>query len=277
MAKKARKVQPTLQPDALKKATFEVRFKGPGISPAKVSLRAVSDALSAVQDLASGRDPYETAQVPASKLIGLVGVRSGSAVYACVARSPIEARANLSLVGDILSGDDDAPLDERAVAAFRPIESLSDIAKSIGCRLEVSLVGPQRRQRLFSVGQGDYERLAARLFIEGETSVVGTVERVGGATATKCLLRVPGRRKLLYCSVRDKDVARRLGQHLYEEISAYGTAVWISRAWRIHEFTVHDFRQPRMTDVNKALDDLRKSGMDAWDSIRDPQAYASRM
>lgn len=68
--------------------TFEVRFVGPGLSLEKIPLRAVSDALSAVPDLAAGRDPFETAHVPAELSIGLVDVRQGSAVYSCVARAP---------------------------------------------------------------------------------------------------------------------------------------------------------------------------------------------
>src|SRR5262245_62084130 len=86
--------------------TFNVRFVGPpGLAPYKVPVRAVSAALSAVQDLASGRDPLETTKVPEEKVIGLIGVSKGSAVYRCVSRAPDEARHNLKIVGRFLSED----------------------------------------------------------------------------------------------------------------------------------------------------------------------------
>ncbi len=83
--------------------TFEVRFVAPGLLPEKVSLGYVSKALSAVQDLASGRDPLEVQVVPPEKTIGLISVRRGSAVYTCVSRAPEEAKANLAHVGALLS------------------------------------------------------------------------------------------------------------------------------------------------------------------------------
>src|SRR5687767_11640675 len=103
--------------------TFEVRFIAPGISPAKLPLRAVSDVLSAVQDLASGRDPFETPHVPQEKSIGLVDVTTGSAIYRVVSRAPSEALLNLRRVGMLLSAPNDQEMDgEGLVAALRPIE-----------------------------------------------------------------------------------------------------------------------------------------------------------
>ena len=69
-------------------ATFVVRFVGPDVAPERIPLRAVTDALSAVQDLASGRDPFETQHVPPDKGIGLIRVRGGSARYFCVLARP---------------------------------------------------------------------------------------------------------------------------------------------------------------------------------------------
>ena len=53
-------------------ATFEVRFVAPDLLPERIPLHAVSNALSAVQDLASGRDPFEEQKVAPEKGIGLI-------------------------------------------------------------------------------------------------------------------------------------------------------------------------------------------------------------
>lgn len=253
--------------------TFEVRFVGPGLLPERIPLRAVSEALSAVQDLASGRDPFETQQVPPDKAIGLLDVRRGSAVYSCVSRAPEEAVANLGRVAKLLSTLNENV--EKAVASdglvnmLRPIQYLSEVAKSLGCRLEVALAG-RRLEPLFAVSQGDFQRLSSQMLFTGETTIIGNVKRAGGATEMKCLLRIPGRRRMLYCDVKTKEIVQKLGQHLYEDIAVTGTATWIHRSWYIYKFTITDFSQPRLGNPKDAIESLRKSGLSAWDKVQDP-------
>jgi hypothetical protein len=252
--------------------TFEVRFVGRGVSPDRIPLRTVSDALSAVQDLASGRDRFETPHVPAERAIGLVDVRLGSAVYACVSRSPLEARQNLERVGRLVAQVTGPDEEDGLAAALGPIEELSKVARSLDCRVEVVWTG-ENRVPLVVIGQDDFQRLSSKLFLEGDTTVVGRIERVGGATGMRCLLRVPGRTRILYCDVESRDLVRRLGQHLYEDIAARGAAVWIHRSWRLYKFTIRDFSQPRLGDSQQAIQQLREAGLKAWDDISDPESF----
>lgn len=257
--------------------TFEVRFVAPGLMPETIPLRSVNDALTAVQDLASGRDPFVTPKVPDEKLIGLLKVRRGSAVYSCVSRSPVEAQRNLRLVGQMLSGLETAIAeDDLMVTAFRPIESLSSVARTVGCRIEVRARNAPDTP-LFVIDGDDFEKLSSRLLLTGETTVVGTVVRAGGATGMRCLMRVPERRRILYCDVDNRDLVRRLGQHLYEQIAASGTAVWIHRSWYIYSFTVRSFSQPRLKSSTEAIAKLRQAGLSAWDNIKDPDAYLKEL
>lgn len=257
--------------------TFEVRLVAPGLLPEEIPLRAVSDALSAVQDLASGRDPFEQQQVPPEKGIRLVDVGRGSAVYYCLSRAPDNALLNLSRVGALLSAPEDQQTNgDDLITALRPIQSLSEVAKSVGCRVEVTAKG-HRRRPLFVVQKDDFQRISSSLFTTGETTVVGTVKRVGGATALRCLMRSTGRHHILYCNVKDKDLARRLGQHLYEQVAATGTARWIHRSWKLYEFTINDFTQPRLGDPATAIEALRRAGLGAWDQIEDPESYIQEL
>ncbi|MCC6492639.1 MAG: hypothetical protein IT424_06435 [Pirellulales bacterium] len=261
-------------------ATFELRFVAPDLVPEAISLRNVSDALAAVQDLAVGRDPWEMASVPAEKSIGLLDVKRGSAVFECLSHSPQEAIANLSRVAGILSDGESANEEDdgdRLIAALRPIKNLSDIASRVGCVLEVRLAGRHRNGPLFTVGRQDFQRISRRLMLTGETTVIGTVLRVGGATRWRCLMRVPGRRRALYCDVRNRDLLRRLGEHLTENIVATGTATWIHRTWRIYRFEIKDFTQPHLGNVGEAIGELRNAGLSAWDKVSDPRKYLGGM
>ena len=121
--------------------------------------------------------------------------------------------------------------------------------------------------------QDDFSRISNRLFLTGKTTIIGNVKRVGGATGMKCLLRVPGRRRILYCDLPNRNAARRLGQHLYEDIAASGIATWIHRSWYGYRFVIQDFSQPRIGDTKAAIEQLRKAGLSAWDKISDPDEF----
>jgi hypothetical protein len=134
-----------------------------------------------------------------------------------------------------------------------------------------------RQTPLFVIKEDAFHRISERLLLRGDTTVVGRVERAGGATKMRCLLRVPGRSRGLYCNVANKPLVQRLGQHLYEEIAATGPAIWIHRTWRIYRFTISDFTQPQLGDVNQTLGQLREAGLKAWDGIDDPDAFIQEL
>jgi hypothetical protein len=180
--------------------------------------------------------------------------------------------ANLSHVGSLLSSTGEQGIEEDGlVAALRPIESLSSVARLISCQIEVALIG-QADSPLFVIEKDAFQRISGRLLLEGSTTVIGHVERAGGATSMRCLLRIPGRRRLLYCDVGSKALVQRLGQHLYERIVATGTATWIHRTWRIYRFRINDFTQPQLGDPDKAIEQLRTAGLKAWDDVDNPDS-----
>jgi hypothetical protein len=257
--------------------TFEVSFKAPELSPECIPPGVIGKALSAIQDLASGRDPFDDPHVPTERSIALVQVRRGSAIYSCVAHAPDEATTNLTRIGGLLSSTDEHQLEEDGlVAALSPIKSLSSIARSVGCRIEVALAG-HKGEPLFVIVEDAFERISSRLLLHGDTTVVGRVERVGGATSLRCLMRVPGRRHILYCDVESKNLAQQLGQHLYEQIVASGTATWIHRSWRIYSFKITGFSQPRLGNPREAIKQMRNAGLKAWDQIPDPETFIQEL
>jgi len=254
-------------------ATFEIRFDGPDIEPGKITPRALYDVLAALQDIASGRDPWDTPQVPPEKTIGLLDVKRGSARYLCLSHAPREAIRNLAKVAALLSATV-AQIESRSdemISILSPLESLSHVAKSLNCEVQVHLIRRQS-EPLFVVQKDDYERVSKQLLISGETTVLGKVMRAGGATEMKCFLRVEGRRKGLHCKVRTRDLVRRLGEHLYEDIVAQGTAVWLHGSWRIYSFTINEFTQPKLGDPMEMIRRLRTAGLDAWDDVDNPEA-----
>jgi hypothetical protein len=126
---------------------------------------------------------------------------------------------------------------------------------------------------LARIEPGTYDRITTSLFIEGDTAITGKVERVGGATDIRCGLRVPFQSRMLFCGVAGTDVARKLGDKLYQIVAVRGTARWLKNSWRIVSFTIRDVYQPVSGSLPEAMDSLREAGGKGWDNIDDPEAY----
>lgn len=261
-----------------REATFEVRFSGGGVCPESVTLRAVNDTLNAVQDLASGRDPYETPRVDYGKGIGLVDVLRGSAVYRCVSREPGPAISNLRQTGRLIERIDESgnvEHAERLESVLNPIRALSEVARSLDCRIEVRET--RSKQPFFAIDKDAFNRISEGMFVEGDTTIIGDVKRVGGATGMKCALRIVNRTKLLYCDVANSSLVRRLGQCLYQSVAARGEVVWIQPSWRIYSFNIMDFTQPTLGNPRQALETLRRAGLDAWDEYGTSEAIVEEL
>ena len=248
---------------------FEVDFNGAGIYPEMIPLSFLSRVLSAVRRLAAGEAGSEEdeASGQAEAEVGLLQVKRGSAVYQFTA--PALALAHLRAAGKVLArpetiGDRDYILN--------PVEELSSVAKSLHCSVVLKEPGKDGIV-LAKIEPGSYSSISQRLLIQGETAIMGRVVRVGGATEQKCGLRVRDQSRMLICKVESADIARKLGQRLYEEVAAYGKATWLKTNWKIVAFTVKEVQQPKLGPAEEAIEALRKAGGKGWDDIPDPEAF----
>jgi len=202
--------------------------------------------------------------------VSLLKVRRGSAHFVCAAKQPERALSNLRLAGQLLNSPDQA---DQLAYAFTPIEELSAIARSLGCTITLR-PADERQAVLATIEPETFGRLASQLLLEGDTTITGRVERVGGATEMRCALRVAFQHRLLYCRVVGEDAVRKLGQSLYEDVAVSGTARWIRNSWRIVAFTVRDVApQPKPGSLAEAFGAIREAGGKGWGRYRDPRKH----
>jgi hypothetical protein len=210
---------PTKPPDTV----FEVVFKG--IYPERIPLGTLSRILSAIQRLASGTDLDEDDEQPIvtgapGNQIQLLGVKRGSAVYRFAGEAAEQVVGRLRLVGDVLATPERLGENDYVLG---PLERISTSAKTLGCEVLVRKPG-RDGSILATIGPKSYEEMARSIFVKGETSVIGNVQRVGGATEMRCALRVATQQRLLYCRVKTEPTARKLGDCLYKDVSVTGEA-----------------------------------------------------
>ncbi len=248
---------------------FEVILKGPGVYPEKIPFHDLRDLFSAVQQLASGVDSLdEETEAPADSF-GLLGVRRGSARYLVTNNQPSLALKNFRTVGTVIRKPE--KIGEREFV-LNPLRSLSDLAKKH--HATILLCRPDMVSKpIATINAGTYESVARTALLKGETTLRGRIERVGGASALRCGLRVAGRTRMLICDITSRQLAQQLGQHLYDDVAVTGMATWMRTTWSVLEFQIREFTKPERKPISEFFADLRRAGGDGWDAIENPQQF----
>lgn len=268
-----RLVRPIMAKPKKPTPVFVVKFDGTGIFPESIPFGTLMESLSAIRRLAAGVEAHDDedgerlTEDPSSGAIRLIDVRRGSAVYRFSCPQDDGAVGNIRLAGSTL--DDPDSLGDKDYM-LNPIAHLSAAAKRIGCTIIVYEAG-DKEGVLAKIQPDSYEHLSERLFIAGDTSFVGRVERVGGATANRCALRVAFQHRLLYCTVAGEDVSRQLGENLYQDVVVSGRAHWIKTTWRLNSFRVNSMIKLERVNLRDAIQRLRKAGGHGWDRFDDPR------
>jgi hypothetical protein len=256
---------------AMPEPILEMLFDGLELLPENISLGKLSQAFSAVQRLASGQyvsREDEPEDEEADDSLRLLDVQRGSAVYRITGPSPDAPIANIRKAGSILEEPDEAGDSDYVI---NPVEDLSRIARSLACRIVLRKPGSIRP--LATVDSDSYHRIAGRLIVEGDTAFTGKVQRVGGKMSNRCALSVPFQHRMIYCLVESPDLARTLGQRLYQDVVVQGTARWLRGSWKLFSFRVKDVYQPKKGGIREAFKALHDAGGKGWDQIEDPAKF----
>lgn len=252
-------------------AVFELVFTGGGIYPEKIPIGKVVEALSAVKRLAAGEvlgDEEEVDEEQDGEVRLLDVTRTSSAVFRFVGLAPKTTLQRLRNTGRVLTNPDAVEDNEYIL---RPVKDLSTIAGSLKCSVLLREAGNQH-DVLAQIEADSFANISRSLLISGTTNITGSVQRVGGATEMRCALRVSFQPRLLFCKVGTKEVARKLGDALYQRVIASGSARWLRQSMRLYSFKVHDVSQTVEGSISDHLKALWDAGMSDWQKAEDPEA-----
>ncbi|HMP01365.1 MAG TPA: hypothetical protein PKC45_02580 [Gemmatales bacterium] len=251
---------------------FEVLFRGPGIYPEKIPFGLLARALSAVQQLATGGTfpdlAEEEDEEQESGPMRLLKVARGSAVFQCWTQSAETARQSLRETGQVI--EHPRQLGSRDYM-LRPLETLSAAARKLGCTIVIR--EPGTHSRFAEIEPQSYDHVSRAVFVSGDTSIMGKVQRAGGATESKCALRVPFQQRLLFCRVDATETARQLGSLLYKDVVVYGNAVFVRGTSRIFSFTIYRVHELQEQPLGEALQEIWDAGASDWENVQNPNAF----
>jgi hypothetical protein len=164
-------------------------------------------------------------------------------------------------------------------ATLSSVKELSDVARSLGCEIELRLPGEGKHYGdvLAKITPYTFSKVSESAFITSRTSIFGRVERVGGATEMHCALRVAGRVRMVICRVVNADLVRELGRLLYQNVVVSGEATWLRHNWELKTLCIDGFEPPKSGSIRDALRRIREASGDAWDTIGDPDAFLAEM
>jgi hypothetical protein len=178
-----------------------IRLVGPGMKPWVVPMRALARIFDAVQRLVEQIDDEEVESIlsdfnkkttksvmPEERVLRLINVGVGSALYQVAVPKPELATRVITHTGKSIDSPVGANWTQPTLSSLR---ELSDIARSLGCTIELRQGADPRDEKgvLAKISPGTYDAVSTTAFIEGDTSVLATVERVGGATGMHCVFR----------------------------------------------------------------------------------------
>ncbi len=259
---------------------FEIVFDGPGIVPEAIPVGSLTRVFSAIRRLVRGPqtsdadvddedEEYdeESNESDNQQTIRLLDVKRGSAVYQFVTDENVDAISQLRVVGQCLDEPEWVAEKEHIL---NPVEKLSAIAKRMNCKI-VLRDASKGGGVLATIVPESYQTVSTKVFVSGDTSFVGKVERVGGATSLRCALRVSSRKRLLYCSVDSNETARELGKLLYRDAVVHGEARWIRGSWKVVRFKIKSVSLITKKPLKEVFERMRDAGGSDWDKVDDPQ------
>lgn len=256
------------------KKVLELRLVGKGLSPGALDIGELADILKALRE-GIGAFVDQFSRPPGSPripvLLGLETITNGSVCLSVTTPEPAlvipaVARFNATVRARDLMDAPDAFIDSA--------QKIQALAKRLDFNAE--LYGGTARTRPSAVITPKTE-FRTPIRVAGPTTLFGKVERAGGATAPRVLLRVPERSALLPCDATEETV-RVLGARMYEWVGLSGFASWNSKDMSLRSFRIEAVEQYSDEGTyEEAFRAMREAVGDAWRAVDDPDAFAASL
>lgn len=241
-----------------------IRFTGNQIQPGRVSAKHLADVLRAYEDVIADLVTNHSPEI--SKDLIVVGLSEithqsvGLQFEANVPELTLPAATQLTEAIQQLRFD---MLPETARKFFITVRNFT---RRYGCTAEIQAQG-----QLATIDETS--EIATPPKLTGFTTVYGTVQRVGGDEPRVRLQMFTG--ESVYCTTT-VDMAKEIGDHLYEDVGLEGTATWDYESLKIEEFKVDRLLPYGSTSAALAFRELRSEFSEIFDSI-DPDEFVAEI
>jgi hypothetical protein len=209
----------------------EMEIRVQGLRPEDVSVSDLAKLLTAAEEAILGAIEGQGDQ--AQVRVSLVRISRHSTGLHFATPTPRVVRPAFVQIAEAVRGSKILPLTSRSREGIRGLE---DFSHRFGRVLEFRLPEEGKRTRpIATITPASTLFAYTADLIEGETSLYGKVERVGGSTP-RVVLRV-AEKVTVHCDVSE-EVAKELGHRLYTWVGVGGRAKWSPYDHSIESFRV---------------------------------------
>jgi len=251
------------------KAAIIFHFTGEKLSPDTIRVGELAALLEAIEDSLSAvviaQHPTLTKE---NLLIGLSSIKPGSIQLEFSTKLPeIVVPAFRQISQSIRSGTfsqlppPSYPAFERITGFLRKNQAQADLIVSNGKRKTLATIPSD-----FEVPKSNY--------IEGHTTIYGTLVRVGGVEPKAEIKTVNER--TIFCPF-PRELASQLGGLLYQEVGVTGQAKWDSTTYQLVEFRIQGLTAYQQTSISQAFAELRELAGKYYDSVDDVTGYVKEL
>jgi len=220
------------------KDDITIKLTGEGISPEKVSAVDLAESIASFEraliPIIQKNEPNTSLDAD-SVIISLINISKGSVALAFHSDLPSIKPAFTEISSAIATNDTGILPD----ASRESLKNIRKLTKKRNFNVE------------FCLGDSILAKItpltkiveSENIYVEGETTLYGTIKRVGGEEPTVLIQLIDGNR--LICKI-SKKLATKFGNLLYTQVGLIGIA-----KWNIADHSIEEFKITEITDYQK--------------------------
>lgn len=243
---------------------LDLYLSGGGINPASIKASEVADLISAYENALFRVIEKNSPEINTETiLISLIDVQEGSSHYKFVTNYKEIVFAAALAINTAIATNSLSSL------PFKTVKSLEEIwkfTKKRNCQAE--FIGESLPKAVI-VPEVPIQ-ITEDFYFEGESTIYGKVERVGGATPRVRIKLDSG--QILFLEINEK-IAKELANRLYEGVALKGLAKWRKDDYGIEDFSIESIQNFEEGKLSDSMKELRETVGVYWDKIGNIDEY----
>lgn len=239
------------------KNIIEFTISGDNITPESISIRELTELLTNLENSITAISQIQSKN-KLTDTFTLISIKSGSASYEL--KYPEQYNDSTRIVLNAISNN---KINELLPKCIEGIKKIYEFTKRKICKINIKIKDTEPLEATIDSSMEINE--PSSYILQGDTTIYGIVERVGGATGPKVSIRLSNN-KTITCSI-DENIAKELGKRLYMWVGILGKATW-----NINDYTIESFDIKGITEYNggsiiEGFKELSEIAGKYWDGV----------
>ena len=241
-----------------------IKFVGKGMAPGTVRSRELALVIDSMEEILASVVADRHSNIKKDDVwVGFSSIEEGSIRLGF---TPIMASVVVAAYLSIASAVNENNFASLPSNALEALNKIVTFTRRHNCVAD--LLSPDNDERIASITPETNTKIG---LVEGQTTLYGVILRVGGKTPRVMIETVSG--DTLTCSV-SLEIAREMGERLYEFAEFSGIASWNPKEWKVQEFRVQSFKVSSTKTPEQAINELRVLVGRYFEGV-DAEAYVS--